>query len=47
VTTASTVFDALDNLWITTFPFDIDDEAFLTGTPWLVPSGGIPLTWSR
>jgi hypothetical protein len=23
-------------------PFDLDDAAFLTGMPWLVPAGGIP-----
>jgi YVTN family beta-propeller protein len=50
VTTASTVFDAVDNVWITTIPFDLDDAAFLTGMPWLVPAGGIPadiepVTW--
>jgi hypothetical protein len=42
VTTASTTFDAINNVWITTVPFDLDDAAFLTGLPWLVPAGGIP-----
>jgi hypothetical protein len=42
VTTASTTFDAVNNVWITTIPFDLDDAAFLTGMPWLVPAGGIP-----
>ena len=37
-------------MWITTTPFDLDDSAFLTGVPWLVPAGGIPgdielVTW--
>ena len=50
VTTASATFDAVDNVWITTIPFDLDDAAFLTGMPWLVPAGGIPgdiepVTW--
>jgi hypothetical protein len=50
VSTASTMFDAVDNVWITTVPFDIDDATFLTGIPWLVPAGGIPadiepVTW--
>jgi hypothetical protein len=50
VTTASTLFDAVDNVWIITIPFDLDDSAFLTGIPWLVPAGGIPgdiepVTW--
>jgi len=50
VFTASTTFDAVDNLWITTIPFDLDDATFLTGVPWLVPPGGIPadiepVTW--
>jgi MBG domain-containing protein len=42
VTIASTTFDAVNNVWITTVPFDLDDAAFLTGLPWLVPAGGIP-----
>jgi YVTN family beta-propeller protein len=42
VTTVSTTFDTVDNVWITTIPFDLDDAAFLTGVPWLVPAGGIP-----
>jgi hypothetical protein len=50
VTTASTTFDAANNVWITAIPFDPDDSAFLTGMPWLVPAGGIPgdiepVTW--
>jgi hypothetical protein len=50
VTTPSTIFDAVDNVWITTIPFDLDDSAFLTGLPWLVPAGGLPadvepVTW--
>jgi hypothetical protein len=50
VTTASTTFDAEHNVWITTIPFDLDDNTFLTGTPWQVPAGGLPadvepVTW--
>ena len=50
VSTATTMFDAVDNVWITTVPFDLDDATFLTGIPWLVPAGGIPadiepVTW--
>jgi hypothetical protein len=50
VTTASTTFDLENNVWITTMPFDLDDRAFLTGTGWLVPAGGLPadvepVTW--
>jgi hypothetical protein len=41
-TAASTAFDSVSNLWNTTIPWDIDDNAFLTGVPWLVPAGGIP-----
>jgi len=41
-TTASTTFDAVNNVWLTTIPWDLDDNAFLTGMPWLVPAGGIP-----
>jgi len=42
VATASTTFDSVNNVWTTTIPFDVDDNAFLTGAPWLVPAGGIP-----
>jgi hypothetical protein len=50
VTTASTTFDSVNHVWITTVPFDTDDATFLTGIPWLVPAGGIPadiepVTW--
>ena len=50
VSTASTMYDAVDNVWITTVPLDTDDATFLTGIPWLVPAGGIPadiepVTW--
>ena len=41
-TTASTSFDAINNVWITTIPWDLDDNSFLTGMPWLVPSAGLP-----
>jgi hypothetical protein len=41
-TAASTSFDAINNVWITTIPWDLDDNAFLTGMPWLVPSAGLP-----
>jgi hypothetical protein len=42
LSSASTMFDALHNLWITTVPFELDEASFLTGIPWLVPAGGIP-----
>ena len=50
VSVASTSFDAVNNVWNTTLPWDIDDNAFLSGMPWLVPAGGIPadiepVTW--
>lgn len=41
-TGASTTFDSVNNVWLTTIPFDLDDDAFLTGMPWIVPPGGIP-----
>ena len=49
-TSASTTFDAVNKVWLTTIPFDLDDNSFLTGLPWLVPAGGIPadvepVTW--
>jgi hypothetical protein len=50
MTSASTTFDPVNNVWITTIPFDLDDNAFLTGLPWPVPSAGLPadiepVTW--
>jgi hypothetical protein len=42
VSVASTSFDSINNVWTTTVPWDFDDSSFLTGMPWLVPSGGIP-----
>ncbi len=41
-TTASTSFDAINNVWNTTIPWDLDDNAFLSGMPWSVPSAGLP-----
>lgn len=41
-TSATTTFDPANNVWLTTIPFDLDDNAFLTGMPWLVPSAGLP-----
>lgn len=50
VTSASTTFDSVNNVWITTIPFDLDDNSFLTGLPWIVPASGLPadvepVTW--
>jgi Big-like domain-containing protein/MBG domain-containing protein len=42
VSIASTSFDAVNKVWNTTLPWDLDDNAFLSGVPWLVPAGGIP-----
>jgi MBG domain (YGX type) len=39
---ASTSFDAVNNIWTTTIPWDLDDNAFLAGMPWTVPAGGLP-----
>ena len=39
---ASTSFDAVNNVWNTTIPWDLDDSAFLTGMPWAVPAVGLP-----
>ena len=39
---ASTAFDAVNNVWNTTLPWDVDDNAFLTGTSWAIPAGGLP-----
>jgi Bacterial Ig-like domain (group 3) len=42
VSVASASFDSANNVWITTIPWDPDDSSFLTGMPWIVPSGGLP-----
>jgi hypothetical protein len=41
-TAASTTFDGVNNVWITTIPWDLDDNSFLTGMSWTVPTGGLP-----
>jgi hypothetical protein len=38
----STTFDSVTNTWMTTVPVSGDDEVFLTGLAWPVPSGGLP-----
>src|SRR6266566_2249742 len=38
----STTFDSVTNTWMTTVPISGDDEIFLTGFAWPVPSGGLP-----
>jgi len=50
VTCTSTMFDTLTNTWMTTVPISGDDEIFLTGLSWPVPSGGLsgginPVDW--
>jgi hypothetical protein len=35
-------FDALNDVWKTTIPFDFDDHAFLTCMPRVVPCPGLP-----
>jgi YVTN family beta-propeller protein len=42
VTVASTSFDPVNNVWNTTLPWDLDDNAFLSGMSWLVPAAGLP-----
>ena len=37
----STTFDSVTNTWMTTVPISGDDEIFLTGLAWPVPSGGL------
>jgi hypothetical protein len=49
-TAASTTFDSVNNVWITTIPWDLDDNSFLTGMSWTVPTVGLPadvepVTW--
>jgi hypothetical protein len=38
----STTFDSITNTWMTTVPVSGDDEIFLTGLAWPVPTGGLP-----
>lgn len=42
VTVATTSYDPVNNVWNTTLPWDLDDNAFLSGMPWLVPAAGLP-----
>ena len=42
VSCTSTTFDTLNNRWVTTVPVSGDDEIFLTGLAWPVPTGGLP-----
>ena len=49
-TCSSTTFSTLTNTWTTTVPVRGDDEIFLTGLAWPVPSGGLvgginPVNW--
>ena len=41
-TCTSTSFDSATGTWETTVPVSGDDEIFLTGLAWPVPSGGLP-----
>lgn len=41
VTCTSTTFDSVTNTWMTTVPISGDDEIFLTGLAWQIPSGGL------
>lgn len=40
-TCSSTTFDTMTKTWMTTLPVKGDDEIFLTGLAWPVPSGGL------
>jgi hypothetical protein len=50
VTCSTTKFDRATNTWLTTLPVTGDDEIFLSGLSYLVPSGfgtvTSPVTWS-
>ena len=41
-TCTSTNFDSVTHTWITIVPVSGDDEIFLTGLAWPIPSGGLP-----
>lgn len=50
-TCSSTTFSTMTNAWTTIVPIKGDDEIFLTGLAWPVPSGGLqgginPVTWN-
>ena len=51
VSCTSTTFDTMTNTWVTTVPIKGDDEIFLSGLAWPVPSGGLrgginPVDWT-
>ena len=41
-TCSSTTFDTATGTWVTKVPISGDDEIFLTGLAWPVPTGGLP-----
>jgi len=41
-TCSSTTFNSATNTWVTMVPVKGDDEIFLTGLAWQIPSGGLP-----
>ena len=48
---ASTTFDTVNNMWVTTVPVGFGDNIFLSGRAFHVPAGGLPgginpVTWS-
>jgi hypothetical protein len=50
VAVVSSSYDPVNKVWNTTLPWDLDDNAFLSGMPWLVPAAGLPadvepVTW--
>jgi hypothetical protein len=50
-TTASSTFDSVSNTWITTVPYGLSGNTFLSGLAFSVPAGGLPaginpVTWS-
>lgn len=50
-TTATSVFDAVQNLWVTNLPLQFSGNGFLGGVDFPVPAGGLPgginpVTWS-
>jgi hypothetical protein len=41
-TSSSTSYDSINKVWNTDIPWDLDDNSFLTGASWTIPSAGLP-----
>jgi hypothetical protein len=41
-TSSTTSYDSINKVWNTAIPWDLDDNSFLTGASWTIPSAGLP-----